>query len=153
MSVSRKKQQRPGNCIKQKLGLFHRSTTVNSRNIRQRSPSYINHNNKGIFAPMRDKNNVTICVGTKYCFHDGQFLSPFLPHNTVRDIFCSFSILQYIPQELHASVDNNPLVNKYLESFSTPKIQIWEWQAGLRIWIPRKSLCGLRTLTRLTASC
>ena len=24
-------------------------------------------------------------------------------------------------------MDNNPLVNKYLESFSSPEVQIWKW--------------------------
>lgn len=38
----------------------------------------------------------------------------------------SYDALQF-PDGEDASVDNNPLVNKYLESFSTPKIQIWEW--------------------------
>lgn len=38
----------------------------------------------------------------------------------------SYDALQF-PDGEDASVDNNPLVNKYLENFSTPEVQIWEW--------------------------
>lgn len=31
------------------------------------------------------------------------------------------------PDGEDASVDNNPLVNKYLKRFSAPEVQIWEW--------------------------
>ena len=38
----------------------------------------------------------------------------------------SYDALQF-PDGEGASVDNNPLVNKYLESFSAPEVQIWKW--------------------------
>ncbi len=38
----------------------------------------------------------------------------------------SYDALQF-PDGEDASVDNNPLVNKYLESFSSPEVQIWVW--------------------------
>lgn len=38
----------------------------------------------------------------------------------------SYDALQF-PDGEDASVDNNPLVNKYLESFSSPEVQIWKW--------------------------
>lgn len=38
----------------------------------------------------------------------------------------SYDALQF-PDGEGASVDNNPLVNKYLESFSAPEAQIWKW--------------------------
>ena len=37
-----------------------------------------------------------------------------------------YDALQF-PDGEDASVDNNPLVNKYLESFSSPEVQIWKW--------------------------
>lgn len=37
----------------------------------------------------------------------------------------SYDALQF-PDGEGASVDNNPLVNKYLESFSVPEVQIWK---------------------------
>lgn len=38
----------------------------------------------------------------------------------------SYDALQF-PDGEDTSVDNNPLVNKYLESFSSPEVQIWKW--------------------------
>ena len=38
----------------------------------------------------------------------------------------SYDALQF-PDGEGASVDNNPLVNKYLESLSAPEVQIWKW--------------------------
>ena len=38
----------------------------------------------------------------------------------------SYDALQF-PDGEGASVDNNPLVNKYLESLSAPEVQIWVW--------------------------
>lgn len=57
------------------------------------------------------------------------------------------------PDEENTSVDKNPLMDKYLESFSAVQVEIWEWQAGLRIWIRRKSLYGLRASMKLTTCC
>lgn len=38
----------------------------------------------------------------------------------------SYDALQF-PDGEDASVDKNPLMNKYLDNFSTPQVEIWEW--------------------------
>lgn len=69
----------------------------------------------------------------------------------------SYDALQF-PDGEDASVDNNPLVNKYLESFSAPEVQICEWAGWIEdldtpeiiIWAQSLSEADHLLLTLLT---
>ena len=68
----------------------------------------------------------------------------------------SYDALQF-PDGEGASVDNNPLVNKYLESFSAPEVQIWKWAGWVEdldtpeiiVWIQSLSETDRQLLTLL----
>lgn len=68
----------------------------------------------------------------------------------------SYDALQF-PDGESAGVDNNPLVNKYLENFSAPEVQIWEWAGWIEdldtpeviVWVQSLDENDRRLLTLL----
>lgn len=68
----------------------------------------------------------------------------------------SYDALQF-PDGEDASVDNNPLVNKYLENFSSPEVQIGKWAGWVEdldtpeiiVWVQELNEIDRRLLTLL----